>query len=147
MKPDSIRKFDWLYLASIVAGLLGIAIGWDTMTELVDAQLTASGAEGMGEGLRMSAMIGVALLGAAISFALWFLISALRVELIKWILILMVAWTLVTMPASFAKVGGFGPMHVPGAVSTILTIAAIWFLFRPDAKAWFAEKRGSANPD
>ena len=27
-------------------------------------------------------------------------------------------------------------------IGNVMTLAAIYFLFQPDAKAWFAEKRG-----
>ncbi len=133
-KPDSIRKFDWLYLGSVVVGLLGLALNWGSVSGQVNAELGADTAN--------VALIGGLVLGTGISVALWFLVSVLRIELVKWVLIVMVLWTLVTMPIGIASAGGLGLTNITGIVSTIMTIAAIWFLFQADAKAWFAEKRG-----
>lgn len=147
MKPASIRKFDWLYWASVIIGLSGLAIGWDTINAQVSSELAATGDEELGSAITSGAIIVGAVVGAAISIAIWFLISVLRIELGKWVLIAMVLWTLVTLPGGIELAGGFSLMHVPSIVSTALTIAAIWFLFQPDAKAWFAEKRTGRPED
>lgn len=140
-KPDSIRKFDWLYLGSIAVGLIGLALSWSTVTGQMDAQMEAAGTE-LGSGTATAALIGGLVIGTGVSLAIWFLISVLRIELIKWVLIVLVLWGLVTLPAGIQATGGIGMQNITGIISTIMSIAAIWFLFRPDAKAWFAEKRG-----
>ncbi len=43
---------------------------------------------------------------------------------------------------SGAIVTNFDATMVWGLVSTVMTVLAIWFLFQPDATAWFAEKKG-----
>ncbi len=147
MKPESIRKFDWLYWASVVVGLSGLVVGWDTINAQVSTELAANGNAQLGEDFAVGALVIGAIVGAAISIALWLLISVLRIEFVKWVLIAMVLWTVITMPGGIELAGGFGLMHVPAVLSTLLTIVAIWFLFRPDAKAWFADKRsGKTNP-
>ena len=79
MKPGSIRKFDWLYLGSIAVSLLGFVFNYDTIAAQTNAELTAQGVEGLSTGV----LIGGLLFGTAISLALWFMISILRIELAK----------------------------------------------------------------
>lgn len=141
MKPGSIRKFDWLYLGSLVVSLLGFALNFGTISAQTNAELAAQGVEGMGAGV----LIGGLLFGIAISLALWFMISVLRIELAKWLLILLTAWSVVTTATAAAR--AFNSTMAWGLISTIMTIIAIWFLFQPDAKAWFAEKKGGGDPE
>jgi hypothetical protein len=49
---------------------------------------------------------------------------------------------------------GFGSEMAPkgltliaSAVTTLMQAVAIYFLFRPDAKAWFADGRGGPDPE
>ncbi|MBX7494697.1 hypothetical protein K3172_02365 [Qipengyuania sp. 6B39] len=142
MKPDSIRKFDWLYWASVIVGLLGLLLSWDMLTEMTAAELASSGVSADAGDFAMATILGGAAFGLALNAALWFLISVLRIEVVKWVLVAMLAWTLFTFPAGIEMAGGFSLMQVPGVIGTALLAAAIFFLFRPDAKAWFAEKRG-----
>lgn len=55
----------------------------------------------------------------------------------KWVLLLLLVYNLVSLPSAQLDVG----------VNMLLSLAAlfmqagaIWFLFRPDAKAWFDSK-------
>ena len=139
-KPDSIKKFDLFYLGSIVVGLLGIVFGWDMMMEQMNADFVAQGLE-PDSGIATGAIIGGTVLGIVISLALWFLISVSRIEFVKWILALFVLWSLFTMAVGISATG-FDMVQITGIVSTILSIAAIYMLFKPDAKEWFAAKRG-----
>lgn len=136
MKPGSIRKFDWLYLGSIAVNLLGFVFNYDTIAAQTNAELAAQGVEGLSTGV----LIGGLLFGTAISLALWFMISILRIELAKWLLLLLTAWSVLTTATAAASV--FDSSVAWGLISTIMTIVALWFLFQPDAKAWFAEKKG-----
>lgn len=143
MKPASIKKFDVLYLGSIVIGLIGFAINYASISQLANAELAAAGAEGIGAGV----LIGGLMFGIAISLGLWFLVSVMRIEFVKWILALFAAYSVLSLLMSLGTEMGGGLNLVFGVLSTLVSIAAIWFLFQPDAKAWFAEKRGSGNPE
>jgi len=76
MKPASIKKFDKLYLGSILVSLIGIVFGWDTMMTDMNTQIAASGTavDGMG-GIVSGAAIGGIALGLGISLLLWALVS------------------------------------------------------------------------
>lgn len=137
MKPAAIRKFDWLYLGSIAVGVLGFALTYGTLADSVSAELTASGMEGAAGGF----LIGSMLVGVAINVALWFLISVLRIGFVKWILLLFVAWGLLSFGISIASGQAPALNLVIGAISSIMVVASVYFLFQPEATAWLAQKR------
>lgn len=145
MKPASIRKFDLLYLGSIALSIVGFALGYGAMTEMVQTELAAAGAAAEVGAMSSGMLIGGILFGVAISVAIWFLISVLRIEIVKWLLIVLTVWGATYIPAMFAD--GIQATDATSLVGTAMTIAAIYFLFQPDAKAWFAEKRGAADPE
>ena len=140
-KPDSIRKFDWLYLGSLAVGLLGLWLGWDSVMAQINTELAAEGVA-MESDIPTAAIIGGALIGVVISLILWMLISVFRIEFVKWILILFTAYSILSIVGGLA-VGGFDMVQISGIISTLMSIAAIVMLFRPDAKAWFDEKRAA----
>lgn len=137
MRPESIKKFDMLYLGAVVLGLVNFVLSYGAMKAQMDAELARTGVE-MGSGVLIASVI----FGIVISLALWFLISRLRIEVVKWVLVLFFLWGLIGMPALFAD--GFGPTDIIALATFVMQAAAIYFLFRPDAKAWFAEKREAA---
>ena len=137
MKPASIKKFDLLYLGSLAIGPIGLAINYDTILAQTDAKMTAAGVEPMGAGM----LIGAMAIGIVVGLALWFLVSVARVELIKWVLAAFAAYGVIAFILGRAMDAGGGLNFVFGLVSLLMSIAAVYFLFRPDAKAWFAQKR------
>lgn len=141
MKPDSIRKFDWLYLGSIAVGLIGIVFGYRAMSAQVEAQMAAQGAEGLGVGVVIAGIV----IGIAINLALWAAISIWRIGLLKWILIALIAWSIYTTFGALAA--DFNIAMVCGFVSTLMSIVAVSYLFRPDAEAWFAEREAGEGDD
>ena len=129
-KPDSIRKFDLFYLGSIVLSLINFALNYGALTEQVRQETAAAGLE-MGGGVLLVGIV----FSTLISLLLWFLISKKRIEFVKWILILFLVWSFVSLPAALAD--GVQMGDIIGIVVLVVQIAAIWFLFREDAKAWF----------
>ncbi|QPC98761.1 hypothetical protein [Qipengyuania soli] len=138
MKPASVKKFDMLYLGSVAVGLVGVALNYGNIVDAANAEMAAQGLEAtMGGGVIVVSL----LFGVVISLALWFLVSVLRIEMVKWIIALFTGWSVVSYIVSFDS--RMDLSIISGLVSTVMTVAAIYFLFRPDAKAWFAEKRGA----
>lgn len=144
MKPASIRKFDWLYWASIIVGLAALAIGWDAVQAEVLAELAGTGDEALGETIVSVVIIIGALIMVVLGLAIWSAVSIWRVEFMKWVVLALVAYSLWTLLQAFMTEGGLMGANLVSLLSTALTAAAAWFLFQPDAKAWFDEKRGSA---
>lgn len=140
MKPASIRKFDWLYLASVAISIAVVVLSYDQMMAQVNAELATQGARAEGlEGVATGALMVGILFGFGISLLLWALISIWRVEFVKWILILFIGWGLVSSLTSLGTVP-FDLMFAAGLLTSALSVVAVWFLFQPDAKAWFARR-------
>ncbi|WP_370190154.1 hypothetical protein [Qipengyuania sp.] len=136
MKPASIRKFDWLYLGSLGVNLIGILLNFDSLSAQAEAEFAARGMAESGAGM----LVGSLLIGLAINLGLWFLISVLRIGLAKWALVLLTAWSILTTVKSLSL--GLESIMVWGLLSTVMTLVAIGFLFRPGSRDWFAAHRG-----
>ena len=141
-KSDSMTKFDMLFFASIALSVFGMFMNWDFVAETMQAEMADAGGA-LSQDVMMGIVIGGIIFGIGIYVALWFLISVLRVEFVKWILIAFAVWGVLQMPAAIALTGGLNLTHVVGFVSTAMMLAAIWMLFRPDSKEWFAAKKGA----
>ena len=141
MKPTAIKRFDWLYLGAIVLSTVATFINYDSLMAQMEAELATSGAEGVSS----IALIGGFAFGIVVSLALWFLVSVLRIGLVKWIIALFAAWGAVSFVLSMLQTG-FDVSLVLGAIAVIMNVAAAALLFTPEAKAWFASKR-SGQPD
>ena len=59
----------------------------------------------------------------------------------------LVAYSLWTLPQAFMTEGALFGINLVSLLSTVLTAAAAWFLFQPDAKAWFDEKRAPGTDE
>lgn len=136
MRPQSIRNFDYLYLGSLALSVLGFVLSYEAILAEVQRETAASGIE-MGSGLAIGSMA----FGLIVSLALWFMVSRLGIELVKWILVVFFVFGLVGLPAVLAQLP-----DLPAILSLLMTVmqgAALYFLFTPTAKDWFAEKRGN----
>ncbi len=139
MRPNSIVQFDRFYLGSLVLAVINSALSMqDTLS---DPRIASSG-------LGLGFLVGVQVFSFALILLLWFFISRNASNLAKWILtVLTVVGVLMTIPTlpTLAGRGLLGTAAV--VVITGLQIVAVVFLFRPDAKAWFARKGDVAADD
>lgn len=138
MRPKSIKNFDLTYLGSIAISVLGFILNYDVFLAQVQGEMAQSGME-VGSGFA----IGTFAFGTAISLAIWFLISILRIVIIKWVLVFFFVIGLFGLPAAASQ--AMSITGIIGIATMVLQALAIYFLFRPDAKAWFAEKRGGGG--
>jgi hypothetical protein len=130
MRPPSILMFERLFLASLAVSAASIVIGFDSMVDQLASE-PATAALGIGGGF----LAGIMAFGMAISLLLWFLIAHKASNVAKWILIVLAALSLISLPAMLT-----GPMDTTvllGLASYALEIAALVYLFREDAAAWF----------
>lgn len=136
-RPRSIVMFERLYLAAIAIGLLTTAFLWSSLRQKVAAQ------EAMLGSWFLPATI---VIGFAISLALWYFIARRGSVVAKWIATVLVALGIAGV--LFTMLMGrysWDASGVIGLIRVALQIGAIWFLFRPDNRAWFGEKpEGSA---
>ena len=137
MKPQSIRRFDQLYLGSIALSLVGYFISYDAMVTQMETRTAAAGVE-LGSG----AVIGTIVLGLAVNLLLWFLVSRKASEIAKWIIVLLFVVGLISAIGLPGSPGLFaGPWTLIKTISAaivLLEAAAVYYLFQPDAKIWFA---------
>ncbi|MDG6079480.1 hypothetical protein E3U23_09770 [Erythrobacter litoralis] len=141
MKPTAIKRFDWLYLGAIVLSTVATFINYDSLMAQMEAELATSGAESVSS----IALIGGFAFGIVVSLALWFLVSVLRIGLVKWIIAIFAGWGAVSFVLSMLQTG-FDVSLVLGAIAVIMNVAAAALLFTPEARAWFASKT-SDQPD
>lgn len=139
-KPDSMKKFDLFFWGSMAFSVIGMALGWEAIEKAMAAQEISAAQAALGEGALQTITVVGLVVGLLIYGVLWFLISVKRIEFTKWIYIALVAYGLIQLPASFELVGGFSAMHIPGVISTILSLLAIWMTFRPVSREWFAAR-------
>ncbi|MBW8294654.1 hypothetical protein [Sphingopyxis sp.] len=136
-RPPSIINFERSFWASTLTGVASFALHWPTMMEALksDPRLSSS-VDGAAIGVALA--IGFSL---ALSLLLWYLISRRASNITKWIYVVVMGFGVI---AAFTSIND--PMPSTGfalAISlagTALTALSIYFLFRPDARAWFAKE-------
>jgi hypothetical protein len=141
MQPDSIRKFTLFYLGALAVSLVATFVGYDILMAQVEAQSAATGLA-MGSG----AIIGSIALNIAITLLLWYLAARKGFVVAKWIVVLLFLFTLVTsLPGILA--GGLEVYEGISLLAVVLQAVAVYYLFQPDAKAWFSGERAAASPE
>ena len=136
MRPESIVMFERLFLASLVVSAGSFLIGYeDTM------RLAASDPAMQRFGLGSGFLLGTLAVSFAIYLLLWYLVAHRASTVAKWILVVLVALGLVSVPLALQ-----GPLTLSVLLNLAvyaLEVAAVVFLFRADAKAWFKGELGS----
>lgn len=137
MRPPSILMFERLFLASLVLSVLAFVVGYDAMNEQLANE------PGMAElGLGSGFLTGAVVVSLAIYLLLWFLIARKASTVAKWILVVLLALSLISIPAIFAAT--LDLIAILNIAVYALELAAAVYLFRADAVAWF---RGEWNTD
>ena len=134
MQPKSIQRFDLAFLASMVVYAVSFFLGYDDTVALTREQYAKGGLD-VDPSMWIAALFGVVV---AVYVLLWWLISLKRNNIAKWIFTIFFAVGLVLAVVALAT-GSAGPLTIAAIlslVSTALSGVAVFFLFRPDAKAW-----------
>lgn len=134
MQPKSIQRFDLAFLASMVVYAVSFFLGYDDTVALTREQYAKGGLD-VDPSMWIAALFGVVV---AVYVLLWWLISLKRNNIAKWIFTIFFAVGLVLAVLALAT-GSAGPLTIAAIlslVSTALSGVAVFFLFRPDAKAW-----------
>jgi hypothetical protein len=138
MRPESIIMFERLFLASLVVSGVSFAIGYE------DTMRIAASDPGMRQlGLGAGFIAGTLAVSFAIYLLLWYLIARKASRIAKWVLIVLVAIGVASLPVALA--GPLGLTVWLNLAVYALEIAALVFLFRADAIAWFRGER-AADP-
>jgi glucan phosphoethanolaminetransferase (alkaline phosphatase superfamily) len=128
--------FDRLFLASLAVSAVSAAINW----QIIAAELTSQ--PGMAEiGLGSGFIAGIVAVSFAISLLLWFLVARKASNVAKWILVVLAAISLISLPSLLA--GPWDLSNFLGIAAYVLEVAALGFLFRDDARAWLGGEKQS----
>jgi len=139
MKPMSIRRFDLFYLASIALSVVTYVLSYGPMVASVQARTVVAGMQ-LGAGTVIATMV----LSVGLSLLLWFFASQRRAVVAKWIIVAFFVLGLTGIPGLIA--GEWTLLKTLSALNLLLEAVAIFYLFQPDAKAWFAERNVAAAP-
>jgi hypothetical protein len=129
-RPASIVNFERLYLGSLALGAIGIVINWSTM----QAQIAMDPNSSILPSWFLPATLAISF---AISLTLWYFAARRGAVVAKWIIVVFFAIGLLGIPAALTTPGPIIMKFLTG-VNFILQVLAIWMLFKPDAKQWFA---------
>ena len=138
MRPVSIVRFEQAYLASIVLWLANLALGWKARLGSLESNPAFAGNPQMGE-LAQTMMIGTTVFMLILWLLLWYFTARRASEVAKWVVVALFGLSVIGLPFTLMS------YPIVGALSTVLSLAAfaltayaVWLLFRPDARAWFA---------
>lgn len=136
MRPASIVLFERLVLLSILIGIANTILVWDQLNAEVAQQ-------GVGTGM----VLGIQGVTIALYLLLIWFITRKGSPVAKWIYVVFAALGLVVGLLGIGQAFAMGTLSgVLSIIGYVLAVVTIWLLFRPDAKAWFADGR-SATPD
>lgn len=142
MRPASIVTFDRLFLVATGLGLVNSFMSIDRLQARIEA-MPQLRAVGVGSGF----LYGAIAAGAAISLLLWFAVAYKRSALAKWILVAFTAIAILNLPGALRQLGSGGLGVLVSVAVEALRIVALSFLFRADAKAWFAGSSQGTDAD
>ena len=135
VKPPSIARFEQLYWASVVVGLLNTALNWTTSHAALAANPMLANATWV--------LPAMQVVGLAIAVLLWFFIVRRPSVVAKWVQVVFAGFgAFGLLSAVFLLALGrvpIGSQLILGVLANLLYIAAAVMLFKPDAKAWFGE--------
>jgi hypothetical protein len=134
MRPQSIVMFERLFLAALALSVVGFAISYQTM---VDVLASDPAVQQLGIGGEI--IIGAAALGYALYLGLWYLIAHKAANWAKWVLVVFVALGLTSLRTALS--GPWGLTTALNVAVYALEIAAVVYLFRADAKAWLSGEK------
>lgn len=138
MRPVSIVRFEQAYLGSVVLWLVNLALGWKTRLNSLESNPAFAGNPQMAE-LAQTMMIGTTVVMLVLWLLLWYFTARRASEVAKWVVVALFGLSVIGLPFTLMS------YPIVGVLSTVLSLAAftltayaVWLLFQPDARAWFA---------
>ena len=137
MRPKSIIRFEQLFFLGIALALILSALTWNARMEIYHQ---TPAAEMLGDAFPVITLA----IGYAIWLLLWYFIARRASSIAKWIYVVLFVLAVIAVMASLTFGQVIDTTALAGQVIGVLIQAAsIWFLFQPDANAWFS---GDAAP-
>ncbi len=131
-RPQSIVWFERCYLAALLLGAINTALQWQTIQE----RIAANPASAVVGSWFMPATLAISW---GITLLLWYFTARRASNVTRWIIAVFFAIGVLSVIGTL--VTGQYPPGLAGIVGTVafgLQAVAVWMLFRPDAKPWFA---------
>lgn len=151
-RPQSISMFERLYLGSVLASLVGGIWAIIHMPQMLARAMAQASAQGMdpNAGKMLGSMasgagsVGI-VMSLAVSAVIWYLIAKKGGQagtVGKWIEVVLAAFATFGLLSGLVGVLSGLPTADPIqfafiALSWVLQIGALYFVFRPDSKPWF----------
>lgn len=131
MRPNSIIRFEQLFLGALALNALNVFLNWDTWSMVMSRGDSS-------EGMNAFATYSIIVFPFLINLWLWNKIARKASSVGKWLLIVMF---LISVIWSLATIDNYRTLGVT-ILFTILALkaGAIYMLFRSDAKQWFSGK-------
>ena len=134
-QSPSIVRYEQLYLASFVLGLIATVLSWNDTAAILTANPML---------FDKAWILPVATaIGAAITLLLWYFTARRPSIVAKWIVVIFAGFSALAIVSNlFAIATGRSPSIAAALLALMvsgLSIAAALLLFKPDAKAWFGE--------
>lgn len=147
-RPPSIVRFEQLYLGSIAVWLLTTLGFWSLNRKLIEENPQTAANPQM-QSFALTLMVATAVIVLAVSVLLWWLAARRASPVGKWLVVATEALgVLLALYSLYLLATGAAPNVVNALgnlISTALAASAALLLFRPDAKAWFADGRGEGE--
>ncbi|WP_298670635.1 hypothetical protein [uncultured Sphingomonas sp.] len=133
-RPPSIVRYEQLYIASFILGLIVSALTWQVQRAALSANPLAAGAQW----LVPAAMVT----GIVIAVTLWYFTARRPSTAAKWVVVVLAAFSVLRIAGNLVMLmkGAFALPVLLAIVAPALYVAAAVLLFRPDARRWFGEK-------
>ena len=142
MRPASIVKFDRYFLLSLGIGLVNAVVSYDAYVKmLADDPATAQ--------FGASFVLSTLAFGFGIPLLLWYLVARKASNVAKWLVVVLTGLGLLGILPSLSMMLDRGILYFGMSLATFgLQLYAVYYLFRPDAKAWLVSKgKAGTEPD
>jgi hypothetical protein len=137
MRPKSIVNFERIVILSILFGIVSSFVTRAKMEAMMANQ----------PHLSSGTTLGIQIVVILLYLVLIYFISRKGSPVAKWIYVVLCVLGLVIGVVGLPLMMKMGTLPLLIAiVQYALSIASLWFLFQPDAKAWFSEGR-TADPN
>ena len=141
MRPKSIVTFERLYLGALALGIVDIVLSWQETSARLAADPRA-------RDLGSTFLPMTVLISVIIPLLLWYFVARKASVVAKWIVVALFVLSIAAFLIGAQRTGlPSGLSGILSLVAVVMQAAAVWLLFRPDAKAWFNDGRGGSETD
>lgn len=139
MRPQSIVRFEQLYLSKIVLGVIASVWGLSAIRRAASGMLSS--------GLVTGALVVGLVVGLAIELTLLHFVVRRASDIARWIVVLFFGLSCISLIYGILHGSLFALSSYPVTLLAFtLSAGSVWYLFRPDAIRWFKDHVPPAIP-